>query len=222
MKASETLMAPKSTVNHETMKTFSRPLAALALAAALSTNLVPTVHAAIPDPAAERINTLDNALLDAMKQGPALGVKGRYRKLSPVIDQSFDLPTMTAYAVGPAWAGFAPADKQALIRAFGRLSAASYAHNFDSFSGERFEVGAVQQRGADKVVLSKIVPAHGDPTSLSYRMRQTAEGWKIIDVYYGAISQLTTRRSDFAGPVASGGAKGLLAHLDTLTAKLVG
>ena len=53
-------------------------------------------------------------------------------------------------------------------------------------------------------------------------MRQTPEGWKIIDVYYGAISQLTTRRSDFAGPVASGGAKGSLAHLDTLTAKLVG
>ena len=164
----------------------------------------------------------DNALLDTMKQGPALGPKGRFRKLTPVIDQSFDLPTMTAYAVGPAWATFSAPDKQALIHAFGRLSAASYAHNFDAFSGERFDIDAVQQRGADKVVMSKIVPAHGDPTNLTYRMRKTADGWKIIDVYYGAISQLTTRRSDFAGPVASGGAKGLLAHLDTLTAKLVG
>jgi phospholipid transport system substrate-binding protein len=204
------------------MKTLARPIAALALAAALSANLAPTVQAAIPDPAAERVNALDNALLDTMKQGPALGPKGRFRKLTPVIEQSFDIPTMTAYAVGPAWATFAPADKQAVIRAFGRLSAASYAHNFDSFGGERFEINGVQQRGADKVVLSKIVPAHGDPTNLTYRMRQTADGWKIIDVYYGAISQLTTRRSDFAGPVASGGAKGLLAHLDALTAKLVG
>jgi phospholipid transport system substrate-binding protein len=200
----------------------TRLLAGLALAATLALTVAPATHAASSDPAAQRIETLDSALLDTMKQGAALGPKGRFRKLEPVIDQSFDLATMTAYAVGPSWATFAPADKQALIRAFRRLSAASYAHNFDSYGGERFEVGAVQQRGADKVVMSKIVPAHGDPTSLAYRMRQTADGWKIIDVYYGAISQLTTRRSDFAGPVASGGAKGLLAHLDALTAKLVG
>ena len=44
---------------------------------------------------------------------------------------------MPVYAVGPAWAGFALSDKQAMIRAFGRLSAASYAYNFDSFSRER-------------------------------------------------------------------------------------
>ena len=201
------------------MTYLARPLAALILAATL---IGQVGHAAATDPAAQRIETLDSALLDTMKQGAALGPKGRFRKLTPVIDQSFDIPTMTAYAVGPAWATFTPADKQALVHAFGRLSAASYAHNFDAYGGERFEVGAVQSRGADKVVMSKIVPAHGDPTSLAYRMRQTADGWKIIDVYYGAISQLTTRRSDFSGPVASGGAKGLLAHLDALTAKLVG
>lgn len=199
-----------------------RPIAGLSLAAVLSLTAATFGHAAASDPAAQRIETLDNALLGAMKEGSALGAKGRFRKLTPVVDQSFDIPTMTAYAVGPAWANFSPADKQAVIRAFGRLSAASYAHNFDSFSGEKFEVGAVQQRGADKVVMSKIVPTRGEPTNLTYRMRQTPDGWKIIDVYYGAISQLTTRRSDFAGPVASGGAKGLLAHLDALTAKLVG
>ena len=195
---------------------------ALALAATLAVVVPSASRAAASDPAAQRIETLDSALIDAMKGGSALGAKGRFRKLTPVIDQSFDIPTMTAYAVGPSWASFSAADKQALIRAFARLSAANYAHNFDSFNGEKFEVGAVQQRGADKVVLSKIVPTHGEPTNLTYRMRQTPAGWKIIDVYYGAISQLTTRRSDFAGPVASGGAKGLLAHLDALTAKLVG
>lgn len=205
------------------MTNLPRLVSGVALATLLASTIAPVAHAATPsDPAAQRIDALDTALLDTMKQGAALGAKGRFRKLTPVIDESFDLPTMTAYAVGPAWAGFAAADKEAVIHAFGRLSAASYAHNFDAFGGEKFEVDAVQQRGADKVVLSKIVPTHGDATSLSYRMRQTPSGWKVIDVYYGAISQLTTRRSDFAGPVASGGAKGLLTHLDALTAKLVG
>jgi phospholipid transport system substrate-binding protein len=56
---------------------------------------------------------------------------------------------------------------------------------------------------------------------LIYRLHETPEGWKIIDVYYNNISQLTTRRADFAAPVASGGASGLLSHLDALTAKLL-
>ncbi|HEY5107115.1 MAG TPA: ABC transporter substrate-binding protein, partial [Caulobacteraceae bacterium] len=106
--------------------------------------------------------------------------------------------------------------------AFTRLSVASYAHNFDSFSGERFDVEpASQVRGADRIVQSHIVPTHGAPVALTYRMHGDAGAWKIVDVYYGAISQLTTRRSDFAAPLAAGGAKGLAAHLELLSDKLL-
>ena len=38
-----------------------------------------------------------------------------------------------------------------------------------------------------------------------YRMRELGGSWKIIDVYYGAISQLTTRRSDFAATSLNAG-----------------
>ncbi len=43
---------------------------------------------------------------------------------------------------------------------------------------------------------------------LGYRMRQAGSTWKMIDVLFnGAISQLTTQRSDFAATLAAGGAK---------------
>ena len=61
----------------------------------------------------------------------------------------------------------------------------------------------------------------GAPVALSYRMRESAGAWRIIDVYFGAISQLTTRRSDFAAPLAAGGAKGLITHLNTLSDDLM-
>lgn len=194
------------------------------LAAFLATSLAApgAWAAAVNDPAALRIETFDRALVETMKAGPALGAKGRYRKLAPIVENSFDLPVMTRFAVGPAWAAMPEADHQALVRAFTRLSAASYAHNFNEFSGERFEVeGKVQTRGADKIVQSHLITPHGAPVALTYRMRQTPEGWRIIDVYYGAISQLTTRRSDFAAPLAAGGAKGLLMHLEALSESLL-
>lgn len=195
----------------------------LKLTAVLVACSVPAVVCAAPaDPAAARIETFDRAVVDIMKQGPTLGVRGRFRKFGPVIEDAFDLPLMTRFAVGPSWANLSDSDRQSLVRAFSRLTAASYAHNFDRFEGERFELtGAVQTRGLDKIVQSKLYPSDRAPVDLTYRMRQSGGQWKIVDVYYGAISQLTTRRSDFAGPLASGGAKGLIAHLDEATAKLL-
>lgn len=178
--------------------------------------------AAAADPAVARVEAFDNALLDAMKAGASLGVKARYKKLSPAVSAAFDISTMTRFAVGPKWAGMAAAQQSELTAAFTRLTVASYAHNFDSYGGERFDLDqATQTRGADKIVQCKLIPPHDKPVALIYRMRQTAEGWKIIDVYYDGISQLTTRRSDFAASLASGGADGLLSHLNALTQKLL-
>ncbi len=192
--------------------------AAILLAAALAAG--PAAFAAPADPAAARVDTLHNAVIEMMKSGG--GVKERARKIAPAVEAAFDLPTMTRFAVGPQWAQMTPAQQAALTAAFTRLSVATYAHNFSSYSGERFELDPnVQTRGADKIVQSKLIPAHDKPVNLIYRMRQTPGGWKIIDVYYDGVSQLTTRRSDFAQPVASGGAEGLLNHLNVLTEKLL-
>jgi len=197
-------------------------LAAAALALTTALAFGPAASAAPSDPAAARVDAFDNALLDTMKEGAALGVKGRAHKLTPAVEAAFDLPTMTRFAVGPAWAQMAPAQQAALTAAFTRLTVDSYAHNFEKYGGERFELDPnVQTRGADKIVQSKLLPAHDKPVNLLYRMRQTPDGWKIIDVYFDGVSQLTTRRSDFAASVASGGAQGLLTHLDALTDKLL-
>ncbi len=178
--------------------------------------------AAAADPAAARIEAFDRSLLAVMKEGPALGPEGRYRKLAPVVADAFDLPLMTRVAIGPSWTSFSAVDQAALVKAFAKLSTASYAHNFDRFNGERFEVEpTVQSRGPDKVVQSHLTPSSGAPVALTYRMRLSGGTWKIVDVLYGSVSQLTNRRSDFAAPLAAGGAKGLLTHLDTVSDKLL-
>jgi phospholipid transport system substrate-binding protein len=178
--------------------------------------------AGIGDSAAVHIQHLDSALLESMQAGPALSVGDRYRALEPVIEQAFDLPLMTSLAVGPDWASFSGEQQRAAITAFTRLTIASYAHNFRVYNGERFEIDAnIVSRGTDKVVQTHLIPRHDQPVSLIYRMRESGGIWKIIDVYYGSISQLTTRRSDFAGPLASGGAQALVTHLNSLSDDLM-
>lgn len=193
-----------------------RVIAAAACVLALATSAV-----AAGDPATARIDSFDQALIATLKAGPALGAQGRYRKLSPIVEATFDLPLMTRFAVGPTWTAMTPADQQALVRAFARLTTASYAHNFDRFGGERFEVDPkVATRGPDRIVQSRLVTP-GRTVMLTYRMRQSGGGWKVVDVSYDGISQLATRRADFQSALASGGAKSLLTRLAALSDKLL-
>ncbi len=176
--------------------------------------------AQVSDPAAATVAALDNGLLAIMHAGAAAGQAGRAREIAPVIDRAFDLPLMARLSVGPAWNGFTPHDQQALIAAFRTMSVAQYAKNFDGWSGERFTIQPqVETRGTDRLVRTMLTSPGGTSEVLDYRLRQDGGTWRIIDVYYrNAISQLATRRSDFAAVVAKGGAPALIAHLDRLAA----
>src|ERR1039457_2350445 len=60
------------------------------------------------DPAASRIDSFYNALLDTMKQAKQLGLKGRYDKLAPVLTKTYDLASMSRIAVGQSWNALPP------------------------------------------------------------------------------------------------------------------
>ena len=191
-------------------------LAALLIAAPLAAAL-PATAALAADPAADRVDAFNRTLLDTMKQGKSLGAQGRYRKLQPAVEQAFDLPTMTRVAVGPSWSTLAAGDQDKLVAAFTRMSVATWAHNFDDYSGESFKLGSVSANASgDKLVRDQIVQKGGDPVNLNYRMRQTPAGWKVVDVFYnGSISSIATQRSDFAASLQAGGAPALIKKLDT-------
>ena len=177
------------------------------------------------DPAIAPVQALDTGLLAIMKAGKAAGTAGRAARIGPVVDRTFDIPLMTRLSVGPAWTSTAPADQAALVTAFRRLTVNGFAGNFDDWSGQNFTVAPrVETRGGDKLVRTTLNDPHGSPVAISYRLRQTGpDSWRIIDVFYkNAISQLATRRSDFAAALQSGGAKGLIGHLNVLAAKAGG
>ena len=157
-----------------------------------------------------QIAAFDDTLVSVMKNSKTLGFQGRFAELKPAVEQIIDIPTMTRIASGPAWLNMTEAQRNAIIEAFTRLTVASYAHNFEGWSGEHFVIDpTVQTRGQDKVVQTHLL-SKGDPVALAYRLRQTPSGaWKVIDIYYnGSISELETRRSDFQATLATGGPQG--------------
>ena len=194
----------------------------LAVVFLLTVFIAPAAKAQTPDPAVQQVQTFYNVLLDSMKHAKELGIKGRYDKLKPAIEQTFDLPDMVRVAVGPGWDTMPAADQQALLVAFERMTIANYAGNFSGYDGEKFVVDPVATaRGTDRVVQSKLI-AKAQPVPFGYRMRQTGGSWKIVDIYLnGYISQLAVQRSDFALTLAAGAAAGLVKKLNALSDKLM-
>jgi phospholipid transport system substrate-binding protein len=181
-----------------------------------------SVSAAVSDPAALQVETLQDSLLKSMQAGQAVSMTQRYRTLEPVIEKVFALPLVTRLAVGPDWATFSPDQQKAAIAAFTRFTIANYAHNFRDFNGQRFEIDdSVLSRGEDKIVRTRVIPVHDTPVSLLYRMRDVDGSWKVIDVYSNGVSELALRRSDFTVAIASGGAPALIAYLNKVSDDLM-
>jgi len=174
-----------------------------------------SAYAAASDPAVLQVQTLVAALLKSMQAGSAESMAERYRNLQPAIEQAFALPLVTRLSVGPDCASFSPEQQKDTIAAFTRFTVANYAYNFHDFDGQKFQIDDnVLSRGADKIVQTRVIPAHDTPVTLLYRMHEVDGTWKIIDVFSNGVSELTTRRSDFAVALASGGAPVLIAHLN--------
>ncbi|MGZ5987978.1 MAG: ABC transporter substrate-binding protein [Rhizomicrobium sp.] len=191
----------------------------LALAMAF-TLFAPPALADAADPATPAVQSFYATLLDCMKGGKTLGAQGRYDKLKPVVEQTFDLGTMIKYAVGPTWSTASADDQKALTDAFTRMTIAQYAGNFASYDGEKFIVEPKADiRGADHYVKTSLV-AKDQTVSFIYRMRQSGNDWKIIDILLeGSISQLSVYRSDFAATLKAGGPQALVKKINALADK---
>lgn len=169
---------------------------------------------------AATLNSFYDTLLVVMKAGPKLGFAGRRQKLAPAIIQAFDLALMTRLVVGLPWPNLSTEDQKELVAAFSDFSIATYASQFDDFSGERFEVDpkAAPAPGNDVIVKTKLIQSNGEPVQLDYLLRQEQAEWRIIDVFLsGTISQLAARRSEFSGILREQGARGLVAVLKQKT-----
>jgi phospholipid transport system substrate-binding protein len=196
---------------------------AVALAGGLGLSLLSyPVHAA-PVSGGDTVQGLYDALLNTMKNGRTLGQSGRFIQLDPVIRRSFDIASMARLSIGPSWAILTDAQRQQMTESFGRYISAIYAERFDSYAGQKLEVTGEQPAPSGLMVKSQIIKANGELVKVDYMMRRSGEGWLISDIYLdGAISEVATRRSEFAAILKKDGIDGLIAALnrkaDILTA----
>jgi phospholipid transport system substrate-binding protein len=150
-----------------------------------------------------------------MQHAAQLGAKGRYQQLDPIVHRLFDVPYMAKLSIGPSWVRLATDQKRRAAQAYGRYLTALYTTRFDGYSGERFEVLGEQQIKHATMVKTRIVKSNGEPVSVNFVLHDNDHAWQVRDIYLdSAISELATRRSEFAQVLRTSGIDALIASLD--------
>jgi len=165
--------------------------------------------------ATEVVEKLHAALLSAMKDGDKIGYQGRFDQLAPVIKSSFDMPFISRTVLGKHWESLKDEQRSRFVEAFSRQSIATYAANFDSYSGERFKMTPEKKvEGGRILVQSQLIKSDGGQVQLDYLLHRAGGQWRIINIIAEGVSDLALKRADYSAFLKSKGFEALLQKLN--------
>ena len=185
------------------------------LIALLVLTLSPPAAASGSDPAAKVVEKLHAALLDVMKQAKALGYKGRFQRLAPVVTSSYDLPFISKVVVGRYWNEFSPEQREQFVSTFTKLSIATYANQFNGYSGEHFKTISAEESTRGRLLIKTVlIKSDGEEVALDYMLHQNEHNWQIVNVIAQGVSDLSLKRAQYTSYLKKEGFDALLQKIN--------
>lgn len=167
------------------------------------------------------VERLHAAILDAAKSGETLGYRGRYDALEPVIHATHDIAFIGELTTGRYWRELEENDRATFVETFLRLSTATYASRFKSYSGESFQLLSESEQGPDSVVVKSLLSHSGGKTlRFDYALRKSDEGWLIVNILVDGVSDLALKRAEYRKVLKRGAFATLIAHLEQQISEL--
>lgn len=168
---------------------------------------------ALADTAISVVERLHDQLIENMQAGESLDYQGRYDKLEPVIRESFDFPLIARVVLGADWKNLDEAQREEFIETFTRLSIASYAAQFKSYSAEQFTTLGDEERKKGRMLVKTALQTSERSISFNYVLQPADKGWRIINVVVDGVSDLSLKRSDYGATLKNEGFSQLVRKL---------
>ena len=157
------------------------------------------------------VSNLQQALIQAMREGDKMDFQERYDFLAPTIDQSHDFVLIIRTILGSYWAQLDSEQQRLIADTFRQLSIATYAGQFKEYEGEQFEM--LQQRSLPRdqvLVRSQFTKSDGDTIDFDYVLQQGNDGWHIINILADGVSDLALKRTEYRAILQRDGFQALI------------
>ena len=168
----------------------------------------------------EVVSHLQETLIKSMREGGKLGYRGRFELLAKAVDQTHDLDFIARTTLGANWTQLSAEQQRIFTDVFRKLSICTYAGWFKSYEGERFEFIEQQDMPRDQVMVrTRFVQSGSEPpVRFDYVLRQTNDGWRIVNVLADGVSDLALKRVEYRAILQRDGFQALI---DMLKDKIV-
>jgi phospholipid transport system substrate-binding protein len=162
------------------------------------------------------VSQLQAGILDVLREAEALGYQGRLARISPTVDQTFDLRFMAEKVIGRRWKTLTSEQQARWVQVFGGMTKANYARRLDHHSGQSIEIlGHEAAANETMLVRTRLQDPEGENVDLAYRLHSVDGGWKIVDIYLnGTVSELALRRSEYASVLKRDGFDALVVSVN--------
>lgn len=195
-------------------------LGALALAALLAP--APAPAAPVDDARAVVRRTVDEAL--AVLRDRARPEASRRSEVERIAYARFDFDTISRLVLARNWPKLSPAQQQDFIVEFKRHLTLTYWKTLEDYRDRDVEIAAArQEKNGDVTVRTHTEGERSEPIRIDYRLRQSAGGFRVIDVVIEGVSLVQNFRAQTQEIVAKDGIDSLIGKLrernDARTAK---
>jgi len=181
----------------------------------LAVTAVPAMAAIGPE---QLIRETSGKVLDEMKKNEEQyksNPQGVYDLVNTVVLPHFDFPAMTDLALGRYKDDVNEQQRPEIINEFRMLLVRTYSSALLEYTDQVLVYLPMEGSEAEGevTVRTEIEQAGGFPIPINYVLRNSDDGWKVLDISVDEVSLVTNYRSSFARAIKKKGIDGLIETL---------
>lgn len=129
------------------------------------------------------------------------------RRFREIVKDYIAFKTIARWVLGRHWRKADKQQQQRYLGLFEDLMVATYAHRFQNYSGETLMVTGTRVIDENQALVQTTLmrPNADKPLRVDWRVRQTQDQYRVIDIMVEGLSMAQTQRSEFASVLRSNG-----------------
>ena len=172
-----------------------------------------------PERAAEFIENLGQRAVDVLRD-QSITLEERESKLRGIVHESFDVEVIGRFVLAEFWKTSDAEERDEFLTLFSDYVLQTYSQRLGGYSGQTLHIDdSRSHRDKDAVVETTIIQDGTDPTTVSWLVRNTENGLRILDVIVEGKSLALAQKKEFASILAREKMPGLLQLLRLKTSK---
>ena len=121
------------------------------------------------------------------------------RRFEKLFNEALDLKFIGQFVLGRYWRTATPEQKKEFIEVYRQLNVKTWSKRFDEFRGKKFIFnGTSHSSSANQIFVNSSVPMdQGNPASVVWRVKQSGNSFKIVDIIIENVSLAITARNEY-------------------------